>query len=202
MSSPYNFDFYQRSEANAAEQLDKVQWRTAEERTKFFERVALLSAGAVVLSVSLLSNVFGKTTIHGIAFLFGGWVSLIVALMTAVFRELKYQAYTFETFIANYQAALASKKTFLFKHAAAGNRVVDEPQEDGSVRNTTAEALKKEADETHADAKNRKHRAERLHRASRIFELICVNTFWVGVLLLAVFAAVNVVLGAGHHYFK
>jgi hypothetical protein len=70
------------------------------------------------------------------------------------------------------------------------------------VRSTTAEALKKEADETHADAKNRKNHAGRLQRTSRIFEPICLNTFWVGVLFLAVFAAVNVVLGAGHHFFK
>lgn len=202
MSSPYNFEFYQRNEVSAAEQLDKVQWRTAEERTKFFDRLALLSAGAVVLSVSLLSNVFGKTTVHGIAFLFGGWASLILAMMTALFRELKYQAYTFETFIANYQSALAAKKTFLYRHAAAGNPVVDEPQEDGSVRRTTSEALKKEAEETHKDAKKRKTRSERLHRASIMLELACINTFWLGVSLLAVFAAINVILGAGHHYFR
>lgn len=63
--SPYNFNFYQRNEAKAAEQVETTQWRVGEQRTKFFERLALLSAGAVVLSVSLLSNVFGKATIHG-----------------------------------------------------------------------------------------------------------------------------------------
>ena len=202
MPLPYNFDFYQRSEVNAAEQLDKVQWRTAEERTKFFERLALLSAGAVVLSVSLLSSVFGKTLIHGTAFLFGGWICLIVAMMASLFRELKYQAYTFETFFANYQSALAAKKTFLFKQAAAGEPVIDEPQEDGSVRYTTAEALKKQASEIHDYAKTRKNRAAQFQKTMLRFELISINAFWIGILLLGVFAAINVVLGAGQHYFK
>lgn len=203
MSSPFTFDYFQRSELNAAQQLDKAQWRAAEERTKFFERLALLSAGAVVLSVSLLSNFFGKTTIiHGTAFLFAGWLSLILALMTAVFRELRYQSYMFETYLAHYQSALADKKTFLFNRAAAGQRVVDEPQEDGSVRPTTPEALKKEADETRKDAKDRKARAEQIQKTVRTLELTAINAFWVGVFLLAVFAGVNVILGATHRYFK
>ena len=48
MSSPYTFNYFVQNERNAAEQFDKAQWRAAEDRTKFFERVALLSAGAVV----------------------------------------------------------------------------------------------------------------------------------------------------------
>lgn len=202
MASPYTFDYYQRNEQSAAEQLDKMQWRIAEERTKFFERLALLSAGSVVLSVSLLSNFFGKTTIHGTAFLFAGWLALILALMASVLRELKYQAYMFETYIEHYQSALANKKTFLFTRAAAGQRVVDEPQEDGSVRHITPEALKKEADETRKDANDRKIRAERFQKNYRAFELAAINTFWVGVLLLAVFAGINVILGGTHRYFK
>jgi hypothetical protein len=182
--------------------MNKAQWHAAGERTKFFERLALLSAGAVVLSISLLSSVFGKATIHGTAFLFGGWASLILALMTPLFRELKYQAYTTETFLANYQSALAAKKTFLFRHAAAGKPVVDEPQEDGSARHTTAEALKDEAAETHKDAKDRKNRAAQLQRDWLRFERTSINAFWVGVLLLAVFAGINVARGAAHYYFK
>jgi hypothetical protein len=58
MSSPFTFEYFDQKERDAAEQFDKAQLRAAEGRTKFFERLALLNAGAVVLSVSLLSNFF------------------------------------------------------------------------------------------------------------------------------------------------
>jgi hypothetical protein len=122
--------------------------------------------------------------------------------VTSLLRELKYQAYMLETYLAHYQSALTEKKIFLFKSALAGQTVVDEPQEDGSVQQTTPQALKNEADETRKDAKMRRVCADRLMKSIRCFELTAINTFWVGVLLLAVFAGINVVLGAEHHYLK
>src|SRR5450759_2914794 len=93
MTSPYTPQWFASMEAGAAEQFDKVQWRVSENRSRFFERLALLSAGAVVLSVSLLSTVLGKAVIHGAMFLFVGWGCFIVALLASLFRELKYQPY-------------------------------------------------------------------------------------------------------------
>jgi hypothetical protein len=202
MSSPYSIEYFRQNEASAAEQFDRAQWRVAEDRSKFFERLALLSSGAVVLSVSLLSTVFGKTTIHGIAFLFVGWAAFILSLMTSLFRELKSHSYRLEIYFSHYQSMLADKKTFLFTSAVGGQRVVNEPQEDGSVQRVTPEALREEASETREDAKRRKDRANGLMKTMRTLELTAINAFWVGVLLLAVFAGTNVILGVGHHYFK
>jgi hypothetical protein len=184
MSSPYSIEYYLQNEASAAEQFDKAQWRVGVDRNKFFERLALLSAGAVVLSVSLLSTVFGKTAIHGTAFLFAGWAAFVLSLMTSLFRELKSQPYMLEVYFSHYQSMAADKKTFLYTRAVAGQRVVDEPQEDGSVRRTEPDALKREAQEMREDAKRRKGHADRLMKTMRTLELIAINSFWVGVLLL------------------
>lgn len=202
MKSPFGNEWFDAAEGGAAEQFDKAQWHVIEDRARFFERLALLSAGAVVLSVSLLSTVFGRTTIHGILFLFAGWTGFIAALMASLFRELKYQRYLLESSMSNYLSKLADKKVFLRSHAATGQTVLDEPQEDGTVRRKTPNELQAEADDVRTEARKRKEDADHLLKGVRAFELTAMNGFWVGVLMLAVFAAVNITLGAGHRYFK
>ena|SRR5579862_1528139 len=185
-------------ESGAAKQFDKTQWYVSEARAKFFERIALLSAGAVVLSVSLLSTVFGHTTIHGLAFLLLGWIALVIALTTSLFRDLRYHPYLLETSFGHYEKVLARKKDFLAATAAAGGTVLREDHS-GTL---TASELRDDAAEVLADAKNRKERANQLFAQTQRMELLALNAFWIGVLCLAVFAALNLILGANHYYFQ
>ncbi len=202
MRSPYPFEWFDSRERSAAEQLERASQRVSEDRTKYFQRLALLCAGSVVLSVSLLSTVFGKTVIHGIAFLFAGWAAFVVSLMSSLFTELKYHRYLLESSMSNYQSKLADKKIFLSSHAIAGNPVVSEPQDDGSVRQTTAQELRSEAHAMREAAKKREGDAARLFKAMTVFEMTAITGFVLGVFLLAVFAGINVTLGAGHRYLK
>ncbi len=198
----FSFEWFARREEHAADQYDKLQWRVSEERSKFFERLALLSGSAVVLSVSLLSTVFGRATIHAIALLFGGWFALVLSLVASLFRELRYQPYLLQTSMSHYQFALANKKAFLASKAAAGEPVIQEPQRDGSIRPKTTKELTTEADDARKDASSREAAAERLFNQMQRMEGIAIHSFWLGVLFLAMFAGINVVRGVGHYYFR
>lgn len=138
-----------------------------ENRRKFFERLAFLSGGAVVVSVSLLSTVLGKTVIHGAVFLFSGWACLVIALLASLFREMKYQQYIAERAVAHYMGTVASKKTDLASRAEAGDCVVT--ADDGPVRQQTAEELATQAAESRSDQEKRKEWAENHFRAVRRF---------------------------------
>jgi hypothetical protein len=183
--------YYEAIEQGAAEQFDEVQKKVATERTKFFEQLGLLSGGAIVLSVSLLSTLFGKVVLHGVVILIAGWFALLVALLSCLYRTLQYQPYMMEVSIAHYLKMLATKKLALHESAKQGARVVSPIDEGGGVR--TAEGLKQEADEVLSDIDWRKERAGKLLARVHFFEKIALHAFWLGILLLTVFAAVNVI---------
>jgi hypothetical protein len=173
----------------------------AEQRSRFFERLALVSGGSVVLSVTLLTTILGKTPIHAAAILLMGWFSFIVALISALFRDLPYQRYTLVTYMKNYLEELQLKKQDLLRHRQAGVRVLSEPQEDGSFRNVSAEELQAEIEDLRVHIKERASEATGAERRFRALERVSKVAFCAGVLLLAGFAAVNV-LAASHLYLR
>jgi hypothetical protein len=190
--SPFNHRWFEQRESDAAEQIDKMQWRVAEARTKFFERLSLLSAGAVVLSVSLLATMLGKTAIHSVATLFTAWFGFVVALVAALFRELPYQTYVTATYQEHYLRELINKKCNLIRVASAGATVISEPQENGTVRKVKPTDLSSEIDELKGTREMLAKRSERSHRRFYALEWVSNISFMLGVVLLAIFAAINI----------
>src|SRR5215813_7272100 len=63
----------------------KAQFLASEGRGKFYDRVALLSGGAAVLSISFLFSIATKFTIHAMATLFVAWGLLLTCLLCCLF---------------------------------------------------------------------------------------------------------------------
>jgi hypothetical protein len=179
-------------EEGAAQRVDEIQTRVAEQRNKFFEQIALLSGGAIVLSVSLLSTLFGKVVLHLVVVLILGWAELLLALMASFYRASKYQSYMLEVSMRQYMNALAQKKIVLYQQAKQGQKVMSSLDEEGMTRVLSADKLKEEATEIFKDGKLRKKWADEHFKRVRFAETFAVIAFWFGVLSLAIFASVNI----------
>jgi hypothetical protein len=179
-------------EEGAAQRVDEIQTRVAEQRNKFFEQVALLSGGAIVLSVSLLSTLFGKVVLHFIVVLILAWAELLLALMASFYRASKYQSYVLEVYMREYMKALAQKKIVLYQQAKQGQKVMSSPDEEGLTHLLSAEALKEEAAAIFKDGKLRKKWSDEHFKRVQFAENFAVIAFWLGVLSLTIFASVNV----------
>lgn len=188
--------YFEAFEEGAAAQFDEIQKKVASERTKFFEQVALLSGGAIVLSVSLLSTLFGKVVLHGIVELIVGWFALLLALLASFYRTLQYQPYMLESSVAHYTKTLASVKMARHLRAKQGDKVMSLPDEEGRSKQVSADELKQEAAELYADSKARKERSDRYIRNVQISEKIALTSFSIGVLLLTIFAGFNILKAA------
>jgi hypothetical protein len=156
----------------------------------------LLSGGAIVLSVSLLSTLFGKVVLHGIVELIVGWFALLLALLASFYRTLQYQPYMLESSVAHYTKTLASVKMARHLRAKQGDKVMSLPDEEGRSKQVSADELKQEAAELYADSKARKERSDRYIRNVQISEKIALTSFSIGVLLLTIFAGFNILKAA------
>ncbi len=183
--------YFEDLEAGAAEQFDEAQQKVAGERTKFFEQLALLSGGAIILSVSLLSTLFGKVVVYGSIVLIIGWFALLAALLSSLYRALQYQLYIIEASMAHYMKTLASKKIALHQRASQGAMVVAPPDEEGRPIQRSAEELKQAAAMLYRCSEQRGKNAARLFQKVQISEKIAVHSFWIGALALALFAGYN-----------
>jgi hypothetical protein len=188
--SPKHFEAL---EQGAAEQFDEVQKTVASERTKFFEQIALLSGGAIVLSVSLLSTLFGKAILFGTPMLIVGWCALLLTLLTSLFRTLAYLPYMLEVSMAHYQKTLAEKKLALVRAKEGGNCVVAPMEEDGKIRQVSVGELRQQASELFGESKRRKEAAEKMIGRVFALEKLALSCFCLGVFLLTVFAGYNLV---------
>jgi hypothetical protein len=180
------------NEEGAAQQFTETQTKVAEQRSKFYDQLALLSGGAIVLSVSLLSTLFGKVVLHFVPALIFGWVDLLVVLLASFLRSMAYQRYMMETFACFYMKALAEKKIELYLLAKRGDKVKSPRDEEGETRLLTPAELKEEARGLFKDSKLRKNWSDKHLRHSRIAERSADVSFWLGALSLIIFASVNI----------
>jgi uncharacterized integral membrane protein len=79
-----------RRRQTASETSKKV----AEDRNAFFDRLALLNAGALTFSVTLLGTSVRQHP-QSLLLLYVAWASLLVALFACLLRNLSHQGYVF-----------------------------------------------------------------------------------------------------------
>ena len=68
--------------------------KVAEDRNSFFDRLAILNAGALTFSVTLLGHSV-QLQPHKILLLHAAWVSLLIALGACLVRNFSHQGYQF-----------------------------------------------------------------------------------------------------------
>lgn len=68
--------------------------KVAEDRNTFFDRLAVLNAGALTLSVTLLGT-SAQQHPHKLLLLYMAWASLLVALLACLVRNFSHQGYVF-----------------------------------------------------------------------------------------------------------
>lgn len=160
-----------------ADQDAEERSEVAAQRTKFFGYLALLSGGAILLSVSLVSAMLGKGALGAVAVLFAGWIALLIALFGSIFRMLKYQPPPLKA------RATHSSKVPMVKPLALSHRAGDPfPDEiDDSVTGL---------DE---DAEEEERIAGQHLRQTRTAEALAIHGFWIGAVLLVIFTGTNVV---------
>lgn len=143
---------------------EEVQFRNqvAAQRTRFFGYLALLSGGAILLSVSLVSGALGKGLLSAITVLYAGWLALLIALFGSLFRALIHQPAP-----KMRQTAIPMVRPLPLAHRA-GDTVIEEEEE--AARPVTGQH----------------------NRHVRISEAFAIHGFWMGTVLLVIFAGYNV----------
>jgi hypothetical protein len=180
-------------EESAARQFNEIQIRISKQRSKFYDQLALLSGGAIVLSVSLLSMLFGKVVLHFVPVLIFGWVDFLIVLLACFLRSTEYQRYTMETFAGFYMKTAAETKIEQYQVAKQpGNKVMSSRDEEGETRLLTPSELKQQAEALFNDCRLRKKWADKHLRHTQIAERFADVTFWLGALCLIIFASVNI----------
>jgi len=116
----------------------------------------------------------------------------VVELAASLFRELPYQTYVTATYQGFYEEELINKKYNLIRVASAGATVISEPQKDGSIRRVKPSDLSAEIEELKGTSEMLAKRSDRSHRCFYALEWVSNISFVLGVVLLAVFAAINI----------
>ncbi len=98
--------------------------------------------------------------------------------------------------MAHYMRILADKKIAFSVTVTQGGVVMSTPDEEGRTKPVSAKELKEEAEELYRDSNDRKKTADKLLKHVQLLEKIALNSFWIGVLLLTVFAGLNVLKAA------
>lgn len=147
------------------------------QRTKFFGYLALLSGGAILLSVSLVGAMLGKGVLGAVAVLFAGWIALLIALFGAIVRALQHQPPPRKA------PAARTRQVPMVRPLALSHRVGD-PLPDEIDEGVTG--LDDDAEED--------DRVARQHlRHARTAEALAIHGFWLGTVLLMIFTGYNVV---------
>src|SRR5260370_10624143 len=79
-----------RRRQTASETSTKV----AEDRSAFFDKLAVLNAGALTFSVTLLGTTVQQDA-HSLFILYAAWVSLLITLGACLVRSFSHQGYRF-----------------------------------------------------------------------------------------------------------
>lgn len=174
-----------RRRRTAAETSDEI----IQERNAFFDRLALLNAGALTFSVTLFASLSVKNP-RGLSVLHAAWFCLLIALAACLIRNLSHQHYRTSHVVAS--MAKAEVDYIDVDHEAISTRVVaysdssepfDKEREIKINRANRAKWVAKLAEwET---------RRDRHWSLVRITEWIAAVGMTTGFLLLVIFATVN-----------
>jgi hypothetical protein len=175
-----------RRRREASETSEKV----IEERNAFFDRLALLNAGALTFSITLFAS-FSLKNPRGLLLLHTAWICLLVALAACLVRNLSHQHYRSSHAAASMARAevdyidvghemISSARVVAYSDSA---EPYDRPREIKINRENRAKWEQRLLEmETQRD---------RHWTLTRISERIAAGSMTTGFLLLVIFATVN-----------
>lgn len=190
------FEQASKEVAAAGQKIEEFQNKASTERNQFFDKLALLDGGAIVLSVTFIGYLIPKQgTITGRWALYPGWCLLLVSLLLSLLRNFFYQNYHFYARVSPYIRKRSEK-------IDAEMQVVADPAqvflaEDGK-RILTAKERLEFAEQLKSKAQGYRSEAERVNRRGKIAEYIwrpcepsALITFFLGLTFLVWFAILN-----------
>jgi hypothetical protein len=160
------------------------------ERNAFFDRLALLNAGALTFSVTLFASLSVKNP-KGLLILHAAWICLLIALAACLVRNLSHQHYR-----ASHAGASMAKAEVDYGdahyEAISANKIVgysdsSEPyDQQGEIKRNRANRATWERHLTQLGTKR-----DRSLTLVRIFEWAAAVSMTTGFLFLIIFATVN-----------
>jgi hypothetical protein len=171
--------------------------RINEQRSRFFEKLALLNAGALTFSVTLLTPATpGQPTYPPILIVLqGGWVCLLIALGACLLRNLANQGYRYYDAVAKMQQSeieYIDADTALIQAGRVGT-YSDSTDRFDAKRELAVNSEKRAGWEKGMG--EAKARADRNTKIRRVAEWVVGVSMPLGFLLLVVFSILKTYLG-------
>lgn len=184
---------------DSSEKIDEFQYKAASERSQFFEKLALLDGGAIVLSVTFIGYFLSaQGTLRGRRLLYGSWSLLLLSLLACLLRNFFYQNYLYYSRVPSYIQQLSEQKELEAKVAIDPTQLF--LSEEGrpltaKEREDFAAELKTKAHNYRTEAKAAVGRGKRAERVWRPCEPAALIALFCGLTLLVSFAILNT-----HHH--
>ena len=179
--------------SRAKVRFDEVQFEVARDGVKFFDRLGLLCAGAVVLSVTFLGYITSRhqQPVIYMNTLYAVWGFLLVGLLAAQYRNFYHLRDTYYTMFSAWAKKIVELKDSEITVVQTGWPVVDAgegtPLPTGSV---VADLEKEKISWTQAKDKAEKS-AHVSERVFRICEYTAHGGLVLGLILMVFFAVAN-----------
>jgi hypothetical protein len=185
---------YERTR-RAGEKIDVFQSASASERSQFFEKLALMNGGAIVLSVTFIGYFLSDHgTINRRHLLHGAWMLLLLSLLACLLRNFFYQNYVYYSRVSPYVRKLGEESDMeaqvaidLSTPMLSENDAVMTPKE----REEYAAGLKKKAQNRHTEAATAAAKGKRAERIWRPCEPAALVALFLGLVMLVWFAILN-----------
>lgn len=176
--------------------FDDVQYEVIREGARFYERLTLLSGGALVLSVSFLGYLSSRqgTPVEHIQVLYTSWGMLLAALLASIFRNLYHQYYLLHATFAMWARDVETLKEIEVE-TVRGSKVLiadvnRKPFSADEVEKFAGDLETKRAFWGQAKDKSEKG-AESYTRVYKFCEYVSQLGFFFGLLLMVFFAVAN-----------
>ncbi len=169
----------------------EVSVQIIEERTSFFDKLAVLNAGALTFSVTLLNRT-SPSHPHILYVLYAAWVWLLIALASCLVRNISHQGYRYSNAMAETQA---SEIEYIDVNSEILVTKADSIMYLDSAEPFDLEGEKKLAEENRklwdGELLRTKTRLGRYWKTALVSEWVAGIGMFIGFLLLIIFAVLN-----------
>jgi uncharacterized protein (DUF486 family) len=188
-------DFYQASDESkrAAERFDARQFEVIREAARYYERIALLNGGALVLSVTFLGYLSSRQVprIAWIIVLHFAWGFLLLGLLAAIFRNRIHSGYTYYSAFCQMADRVIGLNTAEIQLLESGNVQFVDAQLRAASTNEIAKDLEKKRETWNRSRENAERKRKISERVFRVLEFGAEGCLVVGLILLIFFAVRN-----------
>lgn len=179
--------------SKSGEKFDQAQFEAIREKARFFDRLGLLSGGAIVLSVTFLGYVSSRPSVKILwpFVLYISWGSLLVALLASMYRNWHHEDYLYYTRFAGWAEHLAKLKQAEIKVVQATGAVVVDPEGQRIAASKVIEELTSKCKGWATLEGTASTKARLSEKVSKVLDYAAHIGLFVGIVLLVAFAVLN-----------